>query len=253
VPNPVVIDGKVPMQFRAGIERGGADADTEEITALRVTIENLASRQTYTAEIVRPESNRTLYFAIDAKAVEGGNFDVRMYNLTAGHVVGLRENTLSLVLDQRGFSWNLTKSMLLLWMASVLVASIAVFCSTFLSWPIAFVLTIVILLGRWAVETLGDALGPGAGTAFANTLFRSGSDFAKAKVVSQTVDALSKALVNLGNLLPDITVFGSNDLVERGVTIPLVQLADAGQMLLLFGLPLVVLAYVFLRNKEVAP
>lgn len=253
VPSPVVIDGKVPMQFRAGIERGGTDADTEEITALRVTIDNLASKQTYTAEIVRPESNRTLFFAIDSKAVEGGNFDVRLYNLTAGHVVGLRENTLALVLDQRGFSWNLTKSMLLLWMASVLVASIAVFSSTFLSWPIAFVLTIVILLGRWAVETLGDALGPGAGTAFAQSLFRSGSDFSKAKVVSQTVDALSKALVNLGNLLPDISVFGSNQLVERGVTIPLAQLADAGEVLLLFALPLVVLAYVFLRNKEVAP
>lgn len=253
VPEAAVIDGKVPMQFRAGIERGGADADSEEITAVRVTVQNLASNQTFTADIIRPESNRTLYFAIDSEAVTGGNFDVRLYNLTAGHVVGLRENALVLVLDQRGFSWNLAKSMLLLWMASVLVASIAIFASTFLSWPIAFVLTLVILLGRWAVETLGDALGPGAGTAFAQSLFRSGSEYAQAKVVSQTVDALSKALVTLGNLLPDITAFGSNDLIERGITIPATQLVSASLVLLLFAVPLLVLAYVFLRNKEVAP
>lgn len=253
VPEPAVVDGQVPMQFRAGIERGGGDADSEEITAIRVTVQNLDSNQTYTADIIRPESNRTLYFAIDSKAVAGGNFDVRLYNLTAGHVVGVRDNTLALVLDQRGFSWNLTKSMLLLWLASILVASIAIFASTFLSWPIAFMLTLVILLGRWAVETLGDALGPGAGTAFAQSLFRSGSEYAQAKVVSQTVDALSKALVTLGNLLPDITVFGSNDLVERGITIPLTQLASASLVLLLFAVPLLVLAYVFLRNKEVAP
>jgi hypothetical protein len=138
-------------------------------------------------------------------------------------------------------------------MFTLLVGAIALCTSTFLSWPIAFVLTLVILLGRWVVELLGDSLGPGAGSAFANTLFGSGTDFAQARVVSQTVDALSKALVTLANLLPDISAFGTNELMERGIAIPLSQILAAGQVLLLFALPLTVLAYIFLRNKEVAP
>ena len=51
----------------------------------------------------------------------------------------------------------------MLWLLSMLVVIIAVFCSTFLSWPIAVVCTLVILLGHWGVEQLGDASLPGVG------------------------------------------------------------------------------------------
>ena len=253
IPRAVETGGRVPMQFRVGIERSGADSDREDVTNVRVEIINHTLNEVFQAGVIQPESNRTLYFGVDPRAVEGGNFDVRLRNLTFGHVIGLRYASLALVLDQRGFAWNLFKSLGMLWMFTLLVGSIALCTSTFLSWPIAFVLTLVILLGRWVVELLGDSLGPGAGSAFAQSLFGAGGDFAQARVVSQTVDALSKALVTLANLLPDISAFGTNELMERGIAIPLAQILAAGQVLLLFAVPLTVLAYVFLRNKEVAP
>ena len=46
---------------------------------------------------------------------------------------------------------------------ALLVVIVSVFCSTFLSWPIAIVLTILILLGHWGVQQLGDATAPGIG------------------------------------------------------------------------------------------
>jgi hypothetical protein len=253
VPEAAKVDGQVPVQFRVGIERSGADDAAEDLTTVKVDVVNLADGRTYPAEVIRPESNRPVYFAVDAAALAGGDFDLRLTNTTVGHVLGLRLNSLAIVIDQRGFAWNLTKSLLLLWMSAILVAAIAVFASTFLSWPIAFVLTLIILFGRWAVEMLGDSLGPGAGTAFANSIFGAGSEYAQARVVSETVDALGKALTTLANLLPDISVFGSTELIERGITIPGNQLFLALQVLLVFGFPLVVLGYVFLRNKEVAP
>ena len=41
------------------------------------------------------------------------------------------------------------------------ITTVAIFASTFLSWPIAVVLTLVILLGHWGVAQLGDATAPG--------------------------------------------------------------------------------------------
>ena len=81
------------------------------------------------------------------------------------------------------------------------------------------------------------------------------NEIAELRVLSPeaVLDALSKALVTLANLLPDISAFGTNELMERGIAIPLAQILAAGQVLLLFAVPLTVLAYVFLRNKEVAP
>ena len=41
--------------------------------------------------------------------------------------------------------------------------------------------------------------------------------------------------------------------IERGVSIPWIKMKDALLVTFGFGLPLVLLSYVFLKNKEVAP
>ena len=78
--------------------------------------------------------------------------------------VGLRPakmSSLKLVRNDQGFAWNLIKSLIILWLMSLLVTIISIFCSTFLSWPIAVVLTMVILFGRWGAMQLGDVTDPG--------------------------------------------------------------------------------------------
>ena len=54
-------------------------------------------------------------------------------------------------------------------------------------------------------------------------------------------------------MLPDISQFSAIEDIERGVTISPQRLLDPLKVLLAFGLPLTVLAYVILRRKEVAP
>ena len=149
------------------------------------------------------------------------------------------------------FGLNLSKSLLILWMMSILVVSICIFCSTFLSWPIAIVLTIVILLGRWGVQELGDATNSGIGNQVATDL--GFSNPAQAKVVSTTVEDLTKMLNTVSTILPDISKFEATEDLERGISLSPDQLLDALCVLVGFGLPLLTLAYVFLRNKEVAP
>jgi hypothetical protein len=157
-----------------------------------------------------------------------------------------------MVVDNQIFAWNLAKSLSVLWLMSVLVIIVSVFCSTFLSWPIAIVLSLVILTGRWGAMQLGDLAQPGLGRQVVTDMFGK-SDAATARAVSESVDLLVTMLNKVSEVLPDISRYAALQDLQSGVAISWQTLSGALWVTVLFGLPLVVLAYVFLRFKEVAP
>jgi hypothetical protein len=202
--------------------------------------------------MISPESNRTVFFNLPAATMAGGSFELLINTLTKGHYAGLQPSSLFLVSSQQSFALNLAKSLLIIWLMTILVTVVSIFCSTFLSWPIAVVLTIIILLGHWGVMQLGDATQPGVGNQIVQEMFRDTSA-AKAKAVSATVERLSSFLNATAAVLPDISRFSAIEDIERGITIPRAKVAEALLVAFGFGIPLIVLAYVFLKNKEVAP
>jgi ABC-type transport system involved in multi-copper enzyme maturation permease subunit len=248
-------DGKAPLEFRAGIERSGSDApeDFAGPTEVAVRVKKIGGKPDDAAaeQVIRPESNRPIVFTVPADIVADGNFDVQMRTLTAGDFVGLKPNSLVLVTATQPFAWNLLKSMLILWLMSILITTIAIFTSTFLSWPIAVVFTLVILLGHWGVEQLGDALQPGIGAQVVTDMGI--KDPAKAKAFQASIEKLSWALNAFSSILPDISKYAAVEDIERGISIPWVKMREALGVTLGFGLPLVLLSYVVLKNKEVAP
>jgi ABC-type transport system involved in multi-copper enzyme maturation permease subunit len=247
-----VEDGKVRFEFRGGIENTGeGEAEDTGVTDVSLTFYNRQSKKELPAIIVKPENGRTSYVSVPADAVAGGNFDVYARCLTSGDWLGVRDDSLRLVTANQPFALNLLKSLVILWLMSLLVIIASVFCSTFLSWPIAVVLALVILLGHWGVTQLGDSLAPGVGNYVATDFgFR---DPSTAKVVSKSVEALSKMLSTVSAILPDISKFSATEDIERGVSITWTTLGDSLAVVLIFGLPMTVLAYLFLKNKEVAP
>lgn len=247
-------EGNVGFEIRSGIERSDSDtADETAPTHAQIVVVNRIQNATSEPVQIFPENNRTAYFNIPAGALQGGDFDVYIRNISEGHYIGLARTSLAMVSSAESFDLNLLKSLGILWMLSILVVIISIFCSTFLSWPIAIVLTLVILLGHWGVVQLGDSLAPGIGNQVATDIFGAGSTASKAKVVSTTVEALSRLLNNLSKVMPDIGQFSAIEDIERGVTISIDRLKGPLQVLAAFGLPMLVLSYVFLRNKEVAP
>jgi hypothetical protein len=247
-------DGRtqVPVEMRFGIERGGDDPTDAEIpTHVTLAVRDPATGRLSDPVAFSPENNRTAYASIPADMLTTGNFDLVLRCLTPQHWIGLTTTSLSVVEAENSFVLNLVKSLLILWLLTVLVISIAIFSSTFLSWPIAVVLTLVILLGRWGVEEVGDAATAGLGRQFVQDF--GVRDPAQAQALSTTVEELNKLLNTVAVVLPDIQQFSATDNIERGVSIPPVQLVSALAVALGFGLPLTVLAYVFLKNKEVAP
>ncbi len=201
-----------------------------------------------------PETSQIQPVEIDARYMTGGNFQVLLRNTTPSQYLGVEGGpggAMAVVAADRSFVVNLAKSLFILWMLSILVVIISVFCSTFLSWPIAVVLTFLILLGHWGVEQLGDAMKPGAGRTTAATIGI--RDPAVLNAVTTGMDNLSSAMRTLSVVLPDVSRFSVTEDIERGVSIPAAKIGEATGVLFCHGFSLLVLSYVILRLKEVAP
>ena len=244
-----------PFELRLGIESSRSDEASEEDFATKISLDFVnRTNGRRSTKVLYPENNRPLYFEMDAPAISGGQFDVIMRMHTPGWA-GVRPGksaTLKLVRNDQHFAWNLVKSLTILWLMSLLVTIISIFCSTFLSWPIAVVLTLLILFGRWGVTQLGDVTDAGFGRRVAEDMFK-GSNAATYRTVSETVDVLVKTMGIVSSVLPDVSQFGALEDIQQGVAVPPATLLASLQVALGFGIPLLVLAYIFLKYKEVAP
>lgn len=240
------------FEIKAGIERGGEQTgETETLPEVELLVRDPRSGAVSNAYMFRPETNRMNYIAVPRSVLpkDGGPFQVLIRVLTPDQWLGINQQSVVLATASRSFAFNLFKSLLILWLLSVLVVSIAVFCSTFVSWPIAVVLTLLILLGRWGFDQIGDTGGQGIGSILTSQT----QDAAQARFTRTTVDALAKVLTIVSAFLPDISGFQPTADIERGITVPLSRLGSAGWALLEYGVPMVLLAYLILKRKEVAP
>ncbi len=242
---------RVPLEFKVGVEKNGEAAEEEATTATTLQVINAKTGEDSGIVQLAAENNRTMFASVPMASMEGGDFDVVVRCLTAGQWINVRPRSLLVVQSESLFGLNLAKSLTIIWLLSILVTTISVFCSTFLSWPIAVVLTLVILFGRWGVNELGDAASAGIGRQFVSDF--GVRDPSVSQAVSDTVEKLNTALKTFASVLPDVSQFSATDDIERGLSIPVQTLVDALEVLAAFGLPLSVLAYVFLKNKEVAP
>ncbi len=243
-------NGMVTLEMTMSIDRLDDDASVDA-THIEVQVHNLTTGKTSDKYPVTPENARVAYADVPAELFEGGQYDVKVRVTTRGHAVTLNPASIAVVQERSSFVINLVKSLLSQWMLSILVVTIGFFCSTIVSWPIAIVLCVVLLMGRWAVDQVSDSLQPGIGALLATDM--GAKDATQARVISAVGDGLARMLNLLSQFLPSIDVFSTGGMLERGLAMPLHMLASAGWILLVFGLPFFTLAYIRLRNKEVAP
>jgi ABC-type transport system involved in multi-copper enzyme maturation permease subunit len=251
-------DGNVGLQLKISVERGGDLDYVESYTSrMAVQVKNRKTGEVSQPVEIEPETSRFNYVYVPEKYVQGGDFDVLVRGRTPGQWLGVlgpeaRVPSVAVITANTSFLWNLIKSLFMLWLLAVLVVVIAVFCSTFLSWPIAVVLTVLLLLGRWGVNELGEAMAPGGQRGISGSVFGIRNAAAN-RAVTDSLEALTGTLRTVSKVLPDVATFPLIEDIDRGVSIPGRKVLGAAQTVLLYGLPLVLLTYVILRNKEVAP
>jgi ABC-type transport system involved in multi-copper enzyme maturation permease subunit len=249
---PQTDDGQASFEVRIGIEGSAMDYESDAESVVRMSMQVRNGRTGKISEPLRfvPENNRTTPIHVPAEFVQGGEFDVYVRALTDNQYFGLGPSGVTLVTAERSFAFNLVKSLLTLWMMAILVISIGVFCSTWLSWPIAIVLTLMMLLGHWGVTQIGDSSASlGADVTQGLSL----DDPTGARIVRTSVNALQTFMNVVAAFLPDISKFSVTEDIERGISIPPAKILEALGVLAFYGVPVTVLAYVFLKRKEVAP
>lgn len=243
-------NGKVTVEMIMSIDRLDDDASVDA-TRVEVQVHNLTSGTRSEKVTVTPENAKIAYADLPASAFDGGKYDVTMRVITRGHAVSLSPASIAVVQSRSSFAFNLVKALSSQWMLSILVVIIGVFCSTIVSWPIAIVLCVVLLMGRWAVDQVSDSLQPGIGALLATDI--GAKDATQARVISAVGDGLARMLNLLAQFLPNIDRFSTGGQLERGLAIPMQAIGSGLTVLLVFGLPIFTLAYIRLRNKEVAP
>jgi hypothetical protein len=248
-------DGEsLPFIMRLLVERGGSErGDRDELTMVQAIARNRKTGQESAPVLFNIESGRSGFFSLPDSVIGDGDFDVLVRCVTRGNYLSIRSQSLQAVTARHQFIANLAKSVFILWLMALLVGIVGVFTSTFLSWPIAFVLTVVILLGHWGVQEVSES---GSGSALARSVvtdFFPGADPGLANTVTSSVEGLSNMLDAFSHFLPDIGQFSAIEDIQRGVNIAPRTLLDSLEVIGLFGLPMIVLGYVFLKRKEVAP
>jgi hypothetical protein len=242
---------QLTFEIKVGIERGGEGVEELQTTPeVELRVLDRSTGAISASVTFRPENNRISFKSLPRSAFpEDGNFDVLLRVLAPDQWLGVQQQSVALATASRPFGMSLFMSVTVLWLMSILVTAIAVFCSTFVSWPIAIVLTLLILLGRWGVEQVGDSAGTGIGAMISSQT----QDPVQAKLMRGTGDFLAKLLEVVSPFLPNISMFQATADIERGISVPFSRLSSAGWVLLGYGLPMIILAYLILKWKEVAP
>jgi len=253
-PAAKLVDGKIPFQLNVEVDRSNSEVESGHEDATRIdaaVIDGATNKFTRIEQPLFVESRLPAFLSIPPDSITGSNYHILLHLENKEQTVGLFPTSLQLIASDQLFELNLAKSLSIIWMMSILVIVLAVFCSTFLSWPIAIVLTVLLLLGHWGVEQVADSSGPGLGRQIV-TDFKF-TDVAISKVVSTGVDSLTHALNIVSNVLPDTSRFDAIEDIEQGVSISSDKLLAALAVLGGFGVSGIVLAYLILLGKEVAP
>jgi ABC-type transport system involved in multi-copper enzyme maturation permease subunit len=246
-------DGNVSMEFTGPIDRVDAKvSEHDDPTNVDVTVRDLKNPSHEFKRSILVENRRTSFFDVPAEVVASGDFQVVLRDRTEGHYLCLLDDSLQVVTDRQPFAWNLAKSLLVLWMLSLLVVTISIFCSTFVSWPIAVVMTTIILLGHWTILMIGDQNAVGLGRQISRDFFASATG-AQAHVIDTSVEKLTTMVNDLAAVLPDVSHFDATGNIEKGRIVGASALGEGFLVLAQFGLPLTVLGYLLMKIKEVAP
>lgn len=237
----------VTFELKASLERTGDVTDQDALPLVAVMVRDPKANQVTTrVDNVRVESNVVTYVTVPRTAVPAGRFQVLVQLHQPGQYLGLTRDSLVLSLGNRSFGFNLFKSLFIFWMLAVLVVSIALLCSTFVSWPIAVVLTVVLLMSRWAVDQIGDA------STLGSTFSATATDPTVARAMRTTIDSMQSALQVFASVLPDISKFAAIEDIARGINISWHTLGGALGVMAGFTVPFIVLAYLRLKFREVA-
>jgi hypothetical protein len=196
------------------------------------------------------EENRPLIVRLPALLLTGRPFNVTMTCRSSSHSIALDYGSARLSVSRVPFAWALARSGAILWMQATVPAALAVFASTFLSWPVGLLLTgFALLVG--VVKPLLLPLGVG------HELWRALYIMEPQTVETVLLTALKwfvwlqgRLIAALAFVAPDLRQFGGFEAVARGAAVPVSEVLGNLKWAAFYVLPLLLGAYWVMRFKE---
>ena len=200
---------------------------------------------------------------LDDLITEDGRVEVIVQCLDRAQYFGFAQADCFLRLPEGSALWNFVKGYLSIWMQMVIVISVAVTCSTFLSGPIAMVFTVsFLLLGFMREFFVKVATGESYGGGPIESLVRMATHMnqmspltpSPAVTLMETIDrGLEAMMLAVAYVLPDFgTLLSRVNYVSEGFSLPGDALGRDMTLCAAYVVGLVVVGYFSLKIREVA-
>lgn len=211
------------------------------------------------------EAERTDVQKKVAKVLEGctGKLEIQVYCLSPSQYLGVAFDDLYILLDHASFALNFAKGLAGLVSQIIVVISLAVSFSTFLSGPVALLATLTAIVGGMFMEFVQHlALNINQGGGMLESLIRIllHENLQKQLEPEPWVRAalfldhyvFNKILLALTFLLPDLRQFNLWPAVANGFDVPILLIVQNLVVALSYAVPFALAGYVALQAREIA-
>ena len=192
-----------------------------------------------------------------------GQLAIEIQCITPSQFIGMSEKDLYVLSNQGSFRTNYIAGLTGVWLQALVITSVGLFAGTFLSWSVAFLLTLaVFVFGQLAIGFLDqfNQMGVVGGGPFESLIrllthenLQSNLASTPAVMAAKSFDLfLTPILTRLIYVIPNISALDVSNQVALGFAVTTPTLI--GQVLLGLGyaLPLTAFAYYIFKNREIA-
>lgn len=194
--------------------------------------------------------------------VADGRVEIWLRCLDPAQYFGAAQSDMYLHARDSSFQLNFAKGNVGIWTQMVLLISVAVMFSAFLSAPVAWVATVAVLVGGMCLPFILEVAGHkqyGGGPAESlirmltqDNVLTDLQPGLRTTAAKMTDKVLEPVIGGVAALLPDIRRFDYANYVSSGFDVPPDLMAQHLVALLAYMAPLLVAAYLFLKTREVA-
>jgi hypothetical protein len=195
--------------------------------------------------------------------IADGEVELWLQCLDRGQYVGVAKADLYIRAADASVTFNFVKGFYKIWMQMIILISFGVLFSTFLSGPVAMLSTMGVLIAGFAktfVVELGfnRVLGGGPFESLYRLLIQQNMvvdlETGMATQFIKAADVVySKFLLLVGQAVPPLSEYAVYDsALVSGFSIPMGWILNHSVMALAYSLPLFIVAYLILSNREVA-
>ncbi|WP_435016100.1 hypothetical protein TA3x_003660 [Tundrisphaera sp. TA3] len=192
-----------------------------------------------------------------------GSLTCKVRCVSPTQYLGMAESDFYILADSGNFGQNFMRGLFGIWLQAMVLTAIGVFAGTFLSWPVALLMTIAFFVaGHAAFSILRDfflqsVIGGGPFESLIRLISHDNqvNEMAAtpAVIVCKTLDSLvMPVMARMVYLIPNLAALDVSNTVAEGYAVGWPLILQNTQVALAYAIPFSIAGYFILKNREVA-